>query len=357
MIDEAYFVYYDKSIIDPKAIVARGIYAIRDYTKDYKDVKTQFKTKAWYVFDTKNGSSMLKEYYSYYYNNCNLEKRRTIHSCFSQYEYSYFGYVRTNMRLGYSRESIKRAVKDTPFAWSCWEKYDYEDMTKFFDLYSKYPCIEYLSKLGFYSLIDEKLKGYHTYRTVNWKGKTLLNVLKITKQELSEIKKQSMHVDFFFLKVLQISKKYNWDLSLQDIDYVSISTQDYYFDMLQKLAMNYAPIKKIVHYLKKQKHSDLSNAINTYKDYIEDCKILKLDLKSEVVLFPKDLYSAHQKTINQIKYKENKKLNAKIMKIAEEIADVEIMIAQLKIIFDIKQEVVDWQMVKLARLEKMIKEE
>jgi hypothetical protein len=50
LVDEAYFVYYEKSAIDPQAIVAKGIYVVRDYRGDYMKVKTHYQTIAFYLF-------------------------------------------------------------------------------------------------------------------------------------------------------------------------------------------------------------------------------------------------------------------------------------------------------------------
>lgn len=42
--------------------------------------------------------------------------------------------------------------------------------------------------------------------------------------------------------------------------------------------------------------------------------------------------------------------------IAEEIADVEIMLAQMKLLFDIVKETEDWKAVKLARLKRRLED-
>ncbi|MHB1167054.1 MAG: hypothetical protein ACYC0N_00755, partial [Carboxydocellales bacterium] len=102
MVDRAYFVFYEKSVKDPKVIVARGLYAFRDYRDTYKNVVTKYASVVWYVFDTNNGSVMLKNY-SYWSGKEGQEISKSIFSYFSKYNQSY-------MWLGYSRESIKEAV-------------------------------------------------------------------------------------------------------------------------------------------------------------------------------------------------------------------------------------------------------
>ena len=106
----------------------------------------------------------------------------------------------------------------------------------------------------------------------------------------------------------------------------------YYTDELEKI-FNLDPLssitspKKIVNYLKKQltKFSEHFNAmpgaIATFRDYIDDCKELKADLTKENTIFPRDLYTAHQNTIKQIKYKEDQELNKKIKKRSKELSE------------------------------------
>jgi hypothetical protein len=82
----------------------------------------------------------------------------------------------------------------------------------------------------------------------------------------------------------------------------------------------YAPITKTIGYFNKQmsgknRHYSVGSVysiISTYKDYTSDCKKLNFNLNDESVLFPRDLYTAHQNTIKQIKYKKNEQLNGKI---------------------------------------------
>ena len=58
-----------------------------------------------------------------------------------------------------SRDSIKKAVKGTPFQYSTYDSYIDGDMVKFFSLYARYPCVEYLTKFGMSELVEAKLIG------------------------------------------------------------------------------------------------------------------------------------------------------------------------------------------------------
>lgn len=316
MIDEGYFVYYEKSQIDPNVIVAMGIFAARDYRGDYSKVKTVYAETAIYIFQM-GKSSMLKRFAFYgSHDSCiklgNYEKCKTVHSLSEQGHFS-------NIKTGVSIDSVREAIKDTPFQYSTWEQYFLicGDMVKFFDLYSKSPCIEYLTKMGLQNLVRSKLYGEMTYSTINWRAKTILKVLKINKQELNDIRNKKISVNFMLLRILQMSKKNNWGLSVLEAKDIEAVYSVYNFDRLLSM-LEYGTIKKVIGYLSKQysknrkQYYDKTYTLTDWKDYVQDCKKLGLDINQECVLYPKDLYRAHQNTIIQIKVKTNKELDSKI---------------------------------------------
>lgn len=305
--DTGYFIYFEKSRINPKAIIARGIHVTRDYSGDYKEVTTELKDCAWYLFDTEEGSKMFK---NPYWNSKYLEECKSIYSINLQFP------VDTN--LGICRTSIIAAVEKTPYTWSGWDLYKDIDIVKFFDLYTKYPCIEYLTKLGFKNLIIGKLKRHKTLNAVNWRGKDLFSVLKINKKELKEIKEKEIYVDFKFLKILQINKKDNWNLNIEEIDEMA-RNYSYLLDRLFSIT-RYVSGRKLLNYVERQLKRGIKeintrqSILITWDDYIQDCIKLQRDITKDVVLFPKNLHTAHQNTIRQIKIKEDKELNIKIKK-------------------------------------------
>lgn len=312
MVDEVYFVYYEKSLIDPAVITARGFFAVRDYRKDYHKVQTEYEEIARYVFKM-GGSEMY--YKRHRWNSLNakwtyvFESASKIFSLFNKDRIAYFPKF-------YSRKNIESVVQGTPFQYSTWNHYDHDDMTVFFGLYSKYPCIEYLTKLDMDGLVQDKLNGYPTHSAINWNGKTLLNVLRMKKQDFNTIRQQKIEVTFSFLKVYQMSNKLGWDLSLSEIGGID-KCYFRYLDDLRKLTF-YGSIKKMIGYINKQYQNYRKNffeedqVLIAWRDYIENCQQLGLDLTRERVVFPKNVYAAHQKTIGLVKLKADKELRQKI---------------------------------------------
>jgi len=308
MIDNVYFVFYEKSIKDPNVLIARGIQAQRDYRYDYTRVKTDYFLIAMYVFDSVKGESVMLKH-SYYGDS--FDRTSSICSLSGPFE-------QKGARVGYSRESIEVAIKDTPFKYSQWDSYYSGDMTKFFELYTKYPCVEYLTKEGYKGLVQSKLDGGLTHRAINWKGKTIFKILKINKQDLNQIKAQKTNVTFSFLKIFQDARKRNWNLTLEE----TISVAKEYlccYDSLQN-ALKYSSMKKLLNYFSKQynnyniyktgKHYyGHSSVLTTFRDYMNDCITLEMDIAKDQVIFPKNLYIAHQNTIKQIKMQKDERLD------------------------------------------------
>lgn len=306
--NEACFYYFEKSVIDPNVVVCKGYYVMKDYTSDYKNLKVIYELCAIYVFEDKKATMLKNNWYN------GWEKKSSVFD-FNQ------GWLAPKMCFC-SFESIKKAIKNTSYRYMPYKMFQgYYSMVKLFGEYLKYPCIEYLAKEGFKKLVEDKLNGYPTYRTVNWNGKTIFKILKINKLDLREIKNKKVHVTFNFLKVFQDCKKQNWGLSIEEV--IKVSTEYlYHYDAFKNLTQ-YSTIKKLLKYFSKQydryngtpkdKHYyGEGSVLSNFRDYIADCKLLEMDITSEQVLFPKDLYTAHQNMTKQIKLKADETLNLKM---------------------------------------------
>lgn len=333
MIDEAYFVCYEKSAVNPNVLVARGIYAVKDYSGDYKNVKTQMKDRCLYVFEM--GNAAMYRRYTWYTNylgdGCygdrhiqtgTYEKCSTIYSDFSHY-WNRIALVTCD------RESILSAIKKTPFQYSTWENYNDQDMTKFFSLYAKYPCIEYLTKGGFKECVKDKLFNRLTYGAINWQGKTFLKVLRLSKNDVKALKSYGYNIDSFFLRLYQMSKKDGSNLSCSEINEINESLGSSIYRKLQAI-LKYSSLRKAFNYLRRQydisqgsknSYYRMDNVLTDYNDYLNDCITLEMDMTSENVIFPKNLYSAHQNTIKQIKLKKDEILDSKITKRFKELSN------------------------------------
>jgi hypothetical protein len=299
--DRAVVVWYEKSVIDPTAITTIIAVVYRNYSGDYKNVETTYNAGHMYLF--KPGHS---EYWDWY------GKRKTTHSVIHQKFSGFDKYI--------SLKNVAEAVKGTAFQYSTWEEYSsyrnsyyLNDMVDFFDLAARYPCIEYLTKLGFGSFVDAKLHGDSTYGAINWRGKTIQSVVRLTKYEINEIKSSGLKYKPIHFRFHQIMKNRKINLSVSESYSVAQIISPYYKEMYERIC-KYSTELETVKYLLKQlkRYSNETNCLTDWKDYLRECEELGMDLTESRYLFPNNLKQAHAKTTKQVKLKRDEIADRKI---------------------------------------------
>lgn len=307
MVDKAVLVWYEKSKVNSNAITARVITVIRDYSGDFKNVETEFSCNHEYLFEPGR---------SFYFDSWSSGPNKTVSSAFERY---YNGF--SSWEWFRSDTNIRHAVQGTPFQYSTWEQYVkypneryVSDMVKFFDLAARYPCIEYLTKSGMEKMVWAKLLSEATLGAINWNGKTLPQVLRLTKQELKEAKDSGLVYEPKHLRYFQKAKKNGLSISIAEAhvlaDLDSPIYQNYY-----KIALTYGSSKTIIKYFLKQMRKGYRKATDVlmdWRDYRKECEELGINLKEEHNLFPNDLREAHEKLSRRIQMKRDAALNNKI---------------------------------------------
>lgn len=316
LIDRAYFVWYEKSTLDKDTIVARGITVKRDYSGDITDVKTEYCEEVWYIFKPNNKPVMIKKgYYSDSFKLC-----KTIYSLGNNHSSNLY------MTAECPKFRIEEAVKDTIFQYSAWNKISKDhpllkvkyDFVDYFELFSEYPQVEFLEKAGLINLIELKLSRASMMRTVNWRGKTLESALGITMQQFKELKKKNIEINVPLLYFMRQSKKRKWNMSIDEFSEVVNACKGTLLKEQFIQVSKFVKPTRIMPYIKKQHEvrkdkceSDYSILI-TWKDYLRDCEILNLNMDEDIILFPKNIFLAHEHTIKQVKNKKNEELRSKI---------------------------------------------
>lgn len=296
MTDRAFFVYYEKSKVNPQAIVARAFIVWRNYSNDYTNVQTEYVNTAKYLFEPGNAEM----YENYPWNDSKHIKRQNVISLESQSGYACWC----------SEKSIRKAIQGTPYQFSTWNEHvqPQGDYVKFFALYSKYPVVELLTKLGFKYFVGAKLYDGKTFNCINWRAKQLHEVLKLSKQDFRIVQKESFDLDPMHLRLFQLSRKDTNPPSIKEIK--SFFTGKFGDVMNQmNVILKYTSLRRAMNYIRKQVpknysgYRPYSNFLTDWSDYIKDCKQLELDLSLDVVLFPKNLHESHQSTMQLVKTK------------------------------------------------------
>ena len=313
LVDDAYVVWYDKSVV-PNAIVARAMLVLRDYREDFHAVETQYLTQAMYLFVPGRGGCQFRPDYR--------NEWREMRSVCSYVRprlraYSYFA----SSREGYcSEESIADAVAGTPLQYSMWREYVDEefDLVKFFDLAAKYPCVEYLTKLGLRAVVLAKLRGDRTHAVVNWRGKSTAKVLRMSKTDLKQLR-NLRDATCATLYSYHYWHKRGWMLSPSDAKRLEgITDSGYYEDILQQLSLG-NEVHTVKYLLKQMDREDspyntATHALTEWRDMLENCKELGMNVNHPHVRFPSNLRDAHDKTTRKVMMKRDESLNALIAK-------------------------------------------
>ncbi|MBB6622253.1 PcfJ domain-containing protein [Clostridium gasigenes] len=305
---------FEKSLISNKHIICKAYEIYRSDYEDYKNVKTKYLLKAVYIFG-EGKSIMLSRDYS----GCWLRRASIfdINNIMGMY------WTRLDTWMDY--ESFKGAAKGTPYQYSMLEEMNKKNshhtnsfVLKYLELFTKNNLVESMIKVGCGSIVAEKLEGKNLMSAVNWRGKNIYKILKISKQDLRILVKSKQFITTAFLKIYQLRSKNNSNLTVHELKDIEMKYKNN-IDTLEYV-IKYAKLDKVYKYLNKQKINDSdkyagwTNALSTFSDYITDLKFLNQDLNNERTLFPKELWKAHQNTIAQVTIKKDPKINELIKK-------------------------------------------
>jgi hypothetical protein len=318
--DNCYVIWYGKSLINPNAITATGYLVERDYSGDYREVETSFKEITLYLFEPGRSVMMRRDHYS-----TGIFSNRRVHFTHdwifpkkvSSIAFNHMKYKSCSRSV----DSIYAAIKDTTFQYSTWGEYMKDnDLVEFFSLFAKYPCVEYLTKMGLGNIVAERLEGRNPYNAINWRGKTMEKILGMTKKEIKELRIAEIEEPTH-----ELIATYKWfrdrgvRISFEQAkNYGSLITADYYKTPLNQI-LTLTSLEKVVRYMENQlkkepkRHSRGTGFISTWRDYVNECAELGMDLALENVLFPNSLYAEHQKNIRKVKIKNDAAVNEKII--------------------------------------------
>jgi hypothetical protein len=159
------------------------------------------------------------------------------------------------------------------------------------------------------------VNGYSLQGTVRGKQTDVFKFLKLNRAEVKAIKESGIECYPVFLKLYQINIADNSKLTPEEVRKVNYRYEghsDYFFKVSK-----YSSLKACTRYMDKQKEKygkdkQYVDTLITYKDYLEGCKKLEMNMKNEHVLFPKNVFKSHDNIVKQIKIAASKILNNKI---------------------------------------------
>lgn len=168
------------------------------------------------------------------------------------------------------------------------------DRLKGIEIMNKYPNLEKLEKVGLGEIIIRKVWDRKSYRTINWNGKTLLEILKLeNKRELRLfLNQEESTYKITTLQLIQMARKEGWYISADEIKkYRHIFDPESFSGSYKKVGL-----KKFLAYQKKQKKiKGVWNFQNIHSDYLRQAKELGYDIDQESIYLPRDLQREHDR--------------------------------------------------------------
>ena len=198
----------------------------------------------------------------------------------------------------------------------------------FLEYHAKYPVIEFLWKAGYRNIVHNRIFGMdrENRNAILWERKKLKECFKFPLRILKLMPPEEWSLNDI-QRVNDLWEKYGGKVTDTEIRLVLQSKVDI---QLWSRATTYANAGRILKYIKnqtdkrKEKNPDKrsisqNDTAQAYRDYLQECEQLHLDLHDKEILFPKDLTAAHNRTMEQVKFEKNKADQEKFQKAVEKL--------------------------------------
>lgn len=198
----------------------------------------------------------------------------------------------------------------------------------FLEYHARYPVIEFLWKAGYRNIVHNRIFGMdrENRNAILWERKKLKECFKFPLRILKLMPPEEWSLNDI-QRVNDLWEKYGGKVTDTEIRLVLQSKVDI---QLWSRAITYANAGRILKYIKnqtdkrKEKNPDKrsisqNDTAQAYRDYLQECEQLHLDLHDKEILFPKDLTAAHNRTMEQVKFEKNKADQEKFQKAVEKL--------------------------------------
>lgn len=188
----------------------------------------------------------------------------------------------------------------------------------YLEKYKEYPVIEYLVKLGLYSLTNGIVSIWYRSLGINLEGKSLEEVLGVDKKQLEVA--QRIDADTRQLNTIKEMSQANLKLTDEQIIFISeYIREEHLIEMT-----TYTTVHQIIKYVKAQstKARNPRDTFTDWRDYISNCKMLEYDLTNDFILFPRSLTEEHGRLYKYVQKNEKGIFNHAVKSMANELSEL-----------------------------------
>lgn len=331
--DRVDVVWYDKSAIDPEVIVGYAAHCARYFSEvdprepweldasvsireaaaiRWGEGGVRIKTKPIWQ-ETGNGRYEIVEF---------MYKRVKSMEAFS-FGDTCFSYQTAPDRFLLD-ETLTKAVRDTPFerAWN--ECYLTVDGLYTMDFIARHPCVEYMTKLRMETLVRKGIARRLEKNLINWNGKSMEKVLKLSRERLGEIKGAKLTLTPELLAVTQVCEKMGVRIAARtaaDVARTCAGSVSVKADLTRMLEL-FQPSrrKKAVKYLARWGAFPSYLRLSDFEDYWSTETELGGNLDRDDEAFPSNFQAAHDRAVARRKAAANALLDAAIRNRAKKLS-------------------------------------
>lgn len=317
-------VYYQKSAVDPDVVVAVAAHVTRDYREadQYEPwaLEPTVSIRGIAVFDAKRRESCRLQTKPIYGGIDDLKvvdvwwKRVQSMKALTFGDQALFMGQRPDTII--LRGTLTEAIEGTPFerAWTDLYFADGDGIWAL-DRIARYPCVEYLTKLHLTDFVIRAQLGTLPPSLLNWNGKDMARVLRLSARRLGEIKGRKISLTPNLCAVLQVVDKAKLRCGIDAAEGVATACRGLQGDLKVQLrrALELLPEGKRAKGLK----YIARNRDRTLHD-IEDLWSMTLKaggtLNSDEDAFPRDFAAAHDRMAARVQATKNKVNDRQIAK-------------------------------------------
>lgn len=213
-------------------------------------------------------------------------------------------------------ESFRAAIRGTPIERAWHEDYwGGTDGVKALDLITRYPCVEYLTKLGLEAFVAGRINGELPPGLVNWRGRDMASVLRLSKERLGQIKGRRIDLTPELCDILHYIDRQGIRCGIEIADGVARACRNERepADTLAK-ALGYIPKGKWAKALKyiARRGNAYYGDIRDIRDYWYMSHELGNNLTDDAEAFPKDFRAAHDRVAARVKAARNREKDVAI---------------------------------------------
>lgn len=314
--DRLKLIWYEKSAADPNAIVAYGAWCERDFEFAAEThpwtLDADVDVRSFAVFVWGQDGHRYRTYRTVW-----EDDRGILHEGWKFKRVEQLGHLTFGDQTGPGRlycepvpavlldDTLDDALTGTPFA-RAWE-WDYLLNDRGFDgvealtLIARYPCIEYMTKLGMTGFLPARLLGELPADAIYWRGRSMAAVFRLDKGRLGELKHAGITLTPTLLTLLRWLDAQGIRLAAPAAQAVAMLLGRY--TTCERLGMalddrlarfRHGRVKKALKYMARtaQKVRDTDLNAGDFFDYWSQMERLGEDLGQDANAFPADLRAA-----------------------------------------------------------------